>query len=86
MLGSRASVTSRGLIEWGPQRPASVPRTVNAMRVTTGVVACGQRRPHKLKSCCGIYIWMYVIDAVETHSIGPTERVGEEETDMYKQM
>ncbi|GFS08142.1 noelin [Elysia marginata] len=41
-LESRTSVTSKGLAEWWPQRPASDHRTVNAMRVTAGVTACGQ--------------------------------------------
>ncbi|GFR88460.1 hypothetical protein ElyMa_006100400 [Elysia marginata] len=36
-LGTRASVTSKGLVEWRPQRPASDHRTANAMRVRCDV-------------------------------------------------
>ncbi|GFR59381.1 ATP-binding cassette sub-family A member 1 [Elysia marginata] len=44
-LGSRASVTSKWLVELRPQRPGSDIRTVNAMRVTAGLTVCCQRRP-----------------------------------------
>ncbi|GFS18214.1 hypothetical protein ElyMa_005001500 [Elysia marginata] len=45
MLGRRASVTSKGLVEWRPQRPAPDHRTVNTKQVTAGITACGLMRP-----------------------------------------